>query len=103
MFGERLKGLRLLKDLSQDELGKRLGVSKQTISNWENENITPALDMFINVANYFETTPNYLLGYDTQVSLDVAGLTETEIAHIMALIDDLKAHHQKTESDTLDK
>ena len=51
MFGERLKELRTLKGLSQEELGKRLGVSKQTVSNWEIENVTPALDMFLNIAN----------------------------------------------------
>ncbi|MBP3656864.1 MAG: helix-turn-helix transcriptional regulator, partial [Clostridia bacterium] len=35
MFGERLKALRLTKGISQEELGKRLGVTKQTVSNWE--------------------------------------------------------------------
>ncbi|MBQ4265990.1 MAG: helix-turn-helix transcriptional regulator [Clostridia bacterium] len=95
MFGERLKALRLAKGLSQEELGKRLGVSKQTVSNWEIENVTPALDMFINVVNYFHTTPNYMLGYEVYAGLDVTGLTEKEVSHVMLLIDDLKAHHQK--------
>jgi len=97
VFGERLKELRILKGLSQDELGKRLGVSKQAISNWEIENVTPALDMFQSVANFFHVTPNYLLGYDEHMKLDVEGLKEREISHIMMLIDDLKAHHQKEE------
>jgi len=61
MFGERLKSLRMAKGLSQEELGKRFGVTKQTISNWENENITPALDMFINIVEFFQSTPNFML------------------------------------------
>ena len=95
MFGERLKQLRILKGLSQEELGKRLGVSKQAISNWEIENVTPALDMFQNIANFFHVTPNYLLGYEEHVKLDVDGLEEHEISHIMSFIDDLKVHHKK--------
>ena len=97
MFGERLKQLRILKGLSQEELGKRLGVSKQAISNWEVENVTPALDMFINVVNFFHTTPDYMLGFEGRMSLDVTGLTETEISHLMLLIDDLNGRHEKAE------
>lgn len=94
MFGERLKQLRQLKNLSQEELGKRLGVSKQTVSNWEIENVTPSLDMFENIARLFDTTPNYLLGYEIYVGLNVDGLDEHEISHIMMIIDDLKRLHK---------
>lgn len=95
VFGERLKALRQLKGLSQEELGKRLGVTKQTVSNWEIENVTPALDMFQSIVDYFHTTPNYMLGYDSQMVLDVTGLSEKEVLHIMSFVDDLKELHQK--------
>ena len=65
MFGERLKELRTSKGISQEELGKRLGVTKQTVSNWEIENVTPSLDMFLNIVRSFNTTPNHMLGYET--------------------------------------
>lgn len=97
MFGERLKEFRMLRGISQEELGKRFGVSKQTVSNWENENATPSLDMFQNLVEFFNTTPNRMLGYESYVGLDVTELTETEISHIMMLIDDLKAHHKTEE------
>ena len=95
MFGERLKTLRISKGLSQDELGKRLGVRKQTVSNWEIENATPSLDMFENIAKFFDTTPNYLLGYEVYVGLDVTGLDVKEVEHLAMIIEDLKSHHQK--------
>jgi len=94
MFGERLKGLRISKGLSQEELGKRLGVRKQTISNWETEDATPSLDMFQNIARLFDTTPNYLLGYEVYVGIDVTGLTEDEIVHMTMIVHDLKARHK---------
>ena len=97
VFGERLKELRAQKGISQEELGKRLGVSKQTVSNWEIENVTPALDMFLNIVNYFHTTPDYMLGFDTVRMLNVEGLTDLEISHLMMIVDDLKAAHNQTE------
>ena len=97
MFGERLREFRALKRISQEELGKRFGVSKQTVSNWENGNATPSLDMFQNLVSYFNTTPNYMLGYDQYEGLDITGLTDDEVSHIMLFIDDLKAHHHKSE------
>ena len=97
MFGERLRELRTQKGISQEDLGKRLGVSKQTVSNWEIENVTPALDMFLNIVNYFRTTPDYMLGYDGKRLINVEGLTDQEISHIMLLIDDLKMRHKEME------
>ena len=97
MFGERLKKLRIQKGLSQEELGKRLGVSKQTVSNWEIENVTPSLDMFENVVRLFDTTPNYLLGYEVYAGLDVNGLDEKEVEHIAEIIADYKRLHKNAE------
>lgn len=95
MFGDRLKELRTSRGISQEDLGKRLGVTKQTVSNWEIENVTPALDMFQNIVSFFHTTPNYMLGYDLRDTIDVTGLTKDEISHLMLLVDDFKAHHEK--------
>ena len=97
MFGERLKSLRLAEGLSQEELGKRMGVTKQTISNWENENITPALDMFVNLVEYFQTTPNHMLGYEMRTGIDVSGLTDKEVLHIVQIVSDMKEFHQSAE------
>jgi len=40
MLSERIKELRLSRNLNQVQLGEALWVTKQTISNWENDNIT---------------------------------------------------------------
>ncbi len=51
MLGEQIKKLRMNKNLSQVDLAKKLCVTKQSISNWENENIMPSIDMLIKIAN----------------------------------------------------
>jgi len=97
MLGEEIKRLRERRGLSQEQIAKRLGLKKQSISNWENGNAMPSMDMFLNLVELFNTTPNVLLGYETEAGIDVSGLTEKEIQHIVMLIDDLKAHHKTEE------
>ena len=54
MLNERIKLLRTKKSISQTTLAKTLGVSKQSISNWENDNIMPSIDMLVKIADYFD-------------------------------------------------
>ena len=90
MFGERLKTLRISKCLGQDELGKRLGVRKQTVSNWENGNIQPSIDMLVRLSQIFHVTTDYMLGFEEVPRLDVQGLSASAVAHLALLIDDLR-------------
>lgn len=43
MLGDIIKTLRLSHNLNQVQLAKSLSVSKQTVSNWENNNILPSM------------------------------------------------------------
>lgn len=69
LFGDRLKELRNSKNLSQEELGEILGVRKSSISNWETDKATPTYDILIKLAQYFNVTTDYLLGF-TQEDMD---------------------------------
>lgn len=89
MLGEQIKNLRLSNNLSQVELAEKLGVTKQSVSNWENENIMPSIDMLIRIADFFSVSTDYLLGITEDHFLKVKGLTESQIAHIQAIINDI--------------
>lgn len=89
MLGEQIKNLRMDKGLNQVELAKILGVTKQSVSNWENENIMPSVDMLIKIANFFSVSTDYLLGLSEEHALNTEGLSELQIAHIQTLIDDI--------------
>ena len=54
MEDENIKKMRLALGISQVELAKRLGVTKQCVSNWENDNILPSLDMLKKIAKYLQ-------------------------------------------------
>lgn len=45
-----------------EQLGKEIGSTKGTISNLENGNKKPSLDMLIKLANYFNISIDYLVG-----------------------------------------
>ena len=94
MFAERLKHLRRSRELNQVQLARGLGVRKQSVSNWENHNIMPSVEMLERVANFFEVTTDYLLGrnegLDEGLAVDVTGLNRSEIDHIRQLVEDLR-------------
>ena len=89
MFGENIKSLRLAYNLSQVQLASDLNVSKQTVSNWENNNILPSIEMLVKTARYFNVTTDYLLELDQRRYLEITGLTETHIAHLQCIINDI--------------
>lgn len=47
--------------MSQDTLGKALGVGRTTVVNWENGTSTPTVEMLMDVWEVLNTTPNELL------------------------------------------
>ena len=56
----RVKVYRLELGLSQLELAKAIGVSRQTINMIENDKYNPSLDLCINLAKTLETDLNSL-------------------------------------------
>lgn len=62
MFSERLRGLRKGRKLSQDELGADLGLSRGSISYYEQQNRTAPIDVLYTVADYFNVSADFLLG-----------------------------------------
>ena len=66
MFAIRIKNLRQSKELNQVQLAEKLGVKKQRVSNWENDNIMPSIDMLIKIADFYHVSTDYLLGRDVQ-------------------------------------
>ncbi|MCI6481804.1 MAG: helix-turn-helix transcriptional regulator [Treponema porcinum] len=91
MINKRIRELRLSRGMSQPELAAKLGVSKQYISNWENDNIQPSIEMLIAISRFFMVSTDYLLGIDNKKYIEVSMLTEKQIAHIQMIIEDISA------------
>lgn len=89
-LNENIRELRMARNLSQVDLAKVLGVTKQSVSNWENNNIQPSIDMLIHLARFFSVSTDSLLGLDQRKYLEISGLTEQQLAHLAALVRDLQ-------------
>ncbi len=89
MFGDQIKKLRISYNYSQVQLSQLMNVSKQTISNWENNNILPSVDMLIRIADLFSVSTDFLLERDHHRYLDTTGLTDNQLAHLNFIIQDI--------------
>ena len=59
-IGERISQLRCEKDMSQGQLAQVLGVSRQAISKWENDQSSPDTIHLIKLADILETEVEYM-------------------------------------------
>lgn len=90
MLSEKIKELRKAKRVSQVEMANALGLTKQCVSNWENDNIQPSVEMLVKIADYFGVTTDYLLCRSETDIINVEGLTPVEISHIRDIVADLR-------------
>lgn len=95
MLGDRIKTLRVAMNLSQVELAHKLNVSKQSVSNWENNNILPSVEIVKKLAAFFSCSTDYLLEMDNRLLLDFSNLTNEQRAHIQQMIDDIQYLNEK--------
>ena len=63
--GQRIKELREKRNLTQEELAKKLNTTKQTISKYEKDIVTniPS-DRIEELCTVLNSTPEYILGWD---------------------------------------
>jgi transcriptional regulator with XRE-family HTH domain len=61
-FHENLIALRRREGWSQEELGNRIGVTRQTVSKWELGLTTPELEKLVQLADVFGMTTDQLVG-----------------------------------------
>ena len=60
-IGKFIATLRKEKDLTQERLGEKLGVTNKTISRWENGNYMPDIEMLSLLAKEFDVSINELI------------------------------------------
>ena len=63
-IGKKLKEARLNRDLTQEVIAEKLNVSRQTISNWENEKSYPDIISVIELSNLYSISLDDLLKGD---------------------------------------
>ncbi len=90
-LNENIKKLRISQGMSQVEFATLVGVTKQCVSNWENDNVLPSIEMLVKIADIFKVKTDFLLGREPERSIDISGLTEEQAGHISLIIRDFEA------------
>lgn len=62
VLGQRLRELRLSIHLTQKKLAEYIYVSQNSISCWETSEREPSISDIIRLAEFFDTSTDYLLG-----------------------------------------
>lgn len=78
-FGDNLRNLRKSKKLSQEDLSERVGVSRQSVSKWENSEAYPEMNNMLILCKIFNCKINDLLSekiedfnsFDEEVKMNI--------------------------------
>ena len=60
---KNLRKLRISRGISQQQLADVMGTSQQSVNKYENHNVEPDISSLIKLADYFETSVDYLIGH----------------------------------------
>ena len=77
-LGKQIKKHRQEVQLSQEELAERVYVSRQTISNWENDKSYPDVNSLVLLSETFQISLDNLIKGDIEVTKDVIQKEEIE-------------------------
>lgn len=73
-FIENLKWLRQMNHLTQEQLALKVGVSRESITKWENGKIEPTIESIVKLADVFEVSVDELLGVKQSKDLSLLDL-----------------------------
>lgn len=88
-IGTSILQIRKEKGLSQEKFGELFHVTRQTVSNWENEKSYPDLHTLVAISDMFEISLDKLLKEDKQMvkTIDQERLYGTYVKHQKTMID----------------
>ena len=66
-LGQKITELRKTQGLTQEKLSEKLGVSRQTISNWEADSTNPDINQAKEIAEMFQVSLDDLLSVEVEV------------------------------------
>lgn len=96
-FGSRLRELRELRGLKQQELANAIGVKNTAISNYELGISSPKEDIMFKIFEFFDVSPNYMFQDEINIKVEEYSITEKELlrkyreldAHGRALVENI--------------
>lgn len=86
MIAGRIRELRERQNLSQSELGKKLGITRSSVNAWEMGINLPSTHYLVELSRIFRVPTDYILGLCQQETLLLDGLSEEEKSILQSLV-----------------
>lgn len=90
MIADRIKTLRENNDLTQNQLARKLGVTRASVNAWEMGQSSPNIKNVLGMADIFNVSTDYVLGRINDSSIDTDGLTTSDIDAVYRMIQYLR-------------
>lgn len=87
LFSSRLRFLRRMRELSQQELSDRLQVARTTYSTWESGKSEPDLRTIVQICDFFDVSSDFLLGVDVKLSTPALDENRAQLWEIIVKAD----------------
>ena len=95
MIAEKIKALRASHNLTQAELARKLGVTRNGVNSWEQGLSIPSTNYIVELSKMFGVSTDYLFGLSEQASINVAGLNDADVALLSELASRLRGRVEK--------
>lgn len=89
-LGDNLRTLRLSKKYSQAQVAKKLNKTRATISNYETGQKIPSVQTLIELAELFNTSLDYLVGFDKEDCISLHSLSDSQIQLLHTIIGEFR-------------
>ena len=79
MIAEKIKELREANSMTQNEVAKRLGITRSSVNAWEMGISVPSTMYIVQLAQLFSVSADYILGLDSRAVIDIYGLDDESV------------------------
>ena len=91
MTADRIKALRESRGWTQAELARKMNMTRNGINSWEQGLSMPSPPSLVELARLFSVSTDYLLGVEKHNTVNVAGLSERDVALLAQLVERLRS------------
>ncbi|MEY8335526.1 helix-turn-helix transcriptional regulator [Lachnospiraceae bacterium 47-T17] len=79
MIADKIKELRETNSMTQNEVAKRLGITRSSVNAWEMGISVPSTMYIVELAQLFSVSADYILGLDSRTVLDISELDDESV------------------------
>ena len=95
MLSENIKKLREQRNWTQADLAKNLELTRASVNAWEMGISIPSTRYIVELALLFHVSTDFLLGLDSNRTVDATGLTDEDILLVTEIVQHLRMKNSK--------